>query len=185
MTQRLFKLKGMLATETATGSVTVGGVEVFSGSFSPGADTEPDGYLCEFAHWIDNQYDWDLHAVDIMLPVIVTVTAGTVLVGMLKYNYARTPNPLLTASELAYINNGTMAIAPIAVKADVAAKGGWMVNSPAEFTYGRTPTTAHSNRTNVTVDGVALPNDAGHGYITLPAGRTLSFTTVVFSVPYQ
>jgi hypothetical protein len=185
MTQRIFKLKGMLATETATGRVTVGGVEVFNGSFTPGADFEPDGYLCEFALWVDDHYDWELRTVDVTLPVTVTVTAGTALVGMLKYNYARIPNPLLTSSELEYITNSTMAIAPITVKADVAAKGGWIVNSPTEFNYGLTPTTTYNNRTDITVDGIALPTNAGRDYILVPAGRTLSFTSVVFSVPYQ
>lgn len=186
MTKRIFKLKGQVTTEIAAGCVTVDGVEVFNGVFSPGANTEPDGYLCEFTYDIENQYDWELRPKDITLPVTVTVTAGTVMVGMLKYNYARIPNPLLTPSELVYLTNNTIAIAPIAIKADVAAKGGWMTNSATEFAYGLNPTTTYNNRTVITVDGIALPDDDdGHSYITVPAGRTISFTTVMFSVPYQ
>lgn len=185
MTKRIFKLKGQVTTEIAAGCVTVDGVEVFNGVFSPGADTEPDGYLCEFTYDIENQYDWELRPKDITLPVTVTVTAGTVMVGMLKYNYARIPNPLLTPSELAYLTTGTIPIATIALKADVAAKGGWMTNSIAEFAYGVTPETIYSNRSDITVDGIALPSDAGHSYITVPAGCTLSFATVMFSVPYE
>jgi hypothetical protein len=183
MTKRTFKLKGMVTTETATGIVTVDGVEVFNGVFSLGSDFEPDGYLCKFTCDIENQYDWEMRPKNITLPVTVTVTTGTVQAGMLKCNYARIPNPLLTPDELAYMTDGVKITAPIAVKADVAAKGGWMINSVTVFTYGLTTATTYNNRISLFLDGVAIPEETGHCYITVESGSTLSFATLVFSLP--
>jgi hypothetical protein len=185
MTQRLFKLEGIPMPDSAAGIVTIDGVKVFDGVFTLGSNNESDGYLCEFAHPVEDQYDWELRAVNVMLTVTITVTVGTAEVGMLKYNYAPVPNPLLTPTELAYITDGNAAIAPVVVKADVAAKGGWIVHSPTKFAYGMTPELNYSNRLDMIIDQLVLPNEAGHYGIIVDAGKTLSFTTVIFSVPYQ
>jgi hypothetical protein len=84
---------------------------------------------------------------------------------------------------MAYLNN--IGIAPIAVKADVAAKGGWKVYCVTEFDYGTTFDTTYCNRFDISIDRLAMPNEIGHRYLTVNAGETLSFTTVVFSVPRQ
>jgi hypothetical protein len=83
-----------------------------------------------------------------------------------------------------YITDGTVPIAPIVIKADVAAKGGWVVVDPTEFVYGRSEM-CYNNRLDISIDRRTLPNDAGHYGIAVNAGETLSFTTVIFSVPYQ
>ena len=185
MTQRLFKLKGVLTTDSAAGIVTIDGIKVFDGAFTIGSNSEPDGYLCEFTHPVEDQYGWELEPLDVNLPVTVTVTTGTAEVGMFKYNYICRSNPLLTLDEMSYLTNGTAAVAPIAIKADVAAKGGWQVACVTEFDYGTSFNTTYCNRFDISVDRVVMPPESGHSYITVNAGETLSFTTVIFSVPYQ
>jgi hypothetical protein len=176
MTQRIFKLKGVLPNNTATGTVTVNGTEVFDGAFSVGFAGEPDGYLCEFAYTFD-----DSAGTNTTFPVVVTVITGQANVGMFKYNYGQVPNPLLTPEELAYVTSKTIADAPANVKADVAAKGSWFVRNETIFSYGLTPELAYNNRTNEILDGVALTEEAGHLYIPVREGSTLTFNTIVFS----
>jgi hypothetical protein len=176
MTQRLFKLKGNLETLPTTGSVKVNGTEVFNGTFSEGGTTESGGFLCEFAYTID-----DSAGTDTELPIVVTVDTGTAFVGMLKYNYAQIANPALTAEELAYVTAGTTSSAPAEIKADVLAKGGWYIRDETAFAYGLTTELTYDNRTTEFVDGVALPEEAGHLYIKVTEGSVLTFTTIVFS----
>jgi hypothetical protein len=176
MTRRIFKLKGMLPEEAATGTITINGTEVFSGTFSVGAGGEPDGYLCEFAYTFD-----DSAGTDTVFPVIVRVNSGIARVGMFKYNYAQVANPQLTADELVYVTNKTIADAPANVKADVAAKGGWYVRSETAFEYGLTSVLANDNRSDEMLDGVLLPVEAGHTYIQVGEGSTLTYNTIVFS----
>jgi hypothetical protein len=167
------------------GTVTVDGIEVFNGDFTTGPDSELDRYLCKFTHPVEDQYGWELEPLPVNLSVTVTITTGAVAVGMLKYNYARKPNPLLSTTELAYLTSDTITIAPIVVKADVEAKGGWRVTCATEFDYGMTPDTTYCNRFDIRINNLALLNENGHSYITVNAGETLSFTTLVFSVPYE
>jgi hypothetical protein len=176
MTQRLFKLKGNLETLPTTGSVKVDGTEVFNGTFSEGSTAEPDGFLCEFAYTID-----DSAGTDVELPIVVTVDTGTAFVGMLKYNYARIANPALTAEELVYVTTNTVPDAPAEVKAAVKSKGGWYIQDETAFAYGLTSEIIYDNRTTEFLDGVALPEEAGHLYIKVDAGQVLTFTTIVFS----
>ena len=176
MTQRVFKLKGNCGTAQATGSVQIGGFTVFNGTFDPGSTVEPDGFLCEFTHTID-----DSDGTDTELPIVVTVDTGTAFVGMFKYNYARIVNPALTAEELAYVTAGTTSSAPAEIKADVAAKGGWYLRDETAFAYGLTPEMTRDNRTTEFLNGVELPAEAGHSYIKVTEGSVLSFTTIVFS----
>jgi hypothetical protein len=176
MTQRIFKLKGVLPNNAATGTVTINGTEVFNGAFSVGADGEPDGFLCEFAYTFD-----DSAGTDTTFPVVVTVATGQALVGMFKYNYVNITNPLLTPEELVYVTTNTIADAPANIKSDVAAKGGWYVRDETAFDYGITPPLCFDNRTNEILDGVALPEEDGHLYITVREGSTLTFNTIVFS----
>jgi hypothetical protein len=176
MTQRLFQLKGVLGALPSTGTVTVNGTEVFNGTFSQGSTAEPDGFLCEFAYTFD-----DSAGTDIQLPIVVTVVTGYAYVGMFKYNYARIVNPALTPEELAYVNAGTTASAPPAIKLDVDAKGGWSIPDETTFGYGLTDALCFDNRTAEVVDGILLPEEQGHTYIPVPAGSVLTFTTIVFS----
>ena len=176
MTQRIFKLKGDLPTNAATGTVTVNGTELFNGAFSVGGTEEPDGFLCEFAYTFD-----DSAGTDTTFPVVVTVVTGQACVGMFKYNYARIPNPLLTPEELVYVTTHTIPSVPTAMKADVAAKGGWYTHDETAFAYGLTPEMCNDNRTDETLDGIALPADEGHLYIPTAEGSTLTFNTIVFS----
>ena len=176
MTQRLFKLKGILSTLPSTGTVTVNGTEVFNGTFSQGSTDEPDGFLCEFAYTFN-----DSAGTDTQFPVVVTVATGTAHVGMFKYNYAQIVNPALTPEELAYVTAGTVASAPPEIQADVAAKGGWYIRDGTVFAYGLTPELCYDNRITEVLNGVLLPEEDGHLYITCSAGSTLTFTTIVFS----
>ena len=176
MTQRVFKLKGNCGTAQATGSVQIGGFTVFNGTFDPGSTVEPDGFLCEFTHTID-----DSDSTDTELPIVLTVNTGTVHVGMFKYNYASIVNPALTAEELTYVTTGTKEDAPVEVKADVKSKGGWYLRDETAFAYGLTDEMSYDNRTTEFLDGVELPPEAGHSYIKVAEGSVLSFTTIVFS----
>ena len=176
MTQRLFKLKGNLTTLPSTGTVTVNGTEVFNGTFSQGAIDEPDGFLCEFAYTFD-----DSAGTDTQLPVVVTVDTGVAHVGMFKYNYAIIVNPALTPEELAYVTSGTTADAPVEIRVDVGAKGGWYIQDETTFTYGLSSELCYDNRTAEVLDGVAIPEEDGHLYIPCSAGSVLTFTTIVFS----
>lgn len=176
MTQRIFKLKGVLPNNAATGTVTINGTEVFNGAFNVGFAGEPDGYLCEFAYTFD-----DSAVTDTTFPVVVTVATGQANVGMFKYNYGQIPNPLLTPEELAYVTTNTIPDAPANIKSDVWAKGGWYVRDETSFVYGLNPTLSYGNRTNEILDGVALPDENGHLYIPVREGSTLTFNTIVFS----
>ena len=176
MTQRLFNLKGMLGTATASGSVKVDGIEVFNGTFSQGAADEPDGFICEIAYTFD-----DSAGTNVELPVVVTVDTGIAFVGMFKYNYAQIVNPALTAEELVYVTAGTISTAPAEIKADVKAKGGWYIRDETAFAYGLTPELSFDNRTTEFLDGAQLPEETGHLYIKVEAGQVLTFTTIVFS----
>jgi hypothetical protein len=176
MTQRLFKLKGMLGTVMASGSVKIGGLTVFNGAFSQGADGEPDGFLCEFAHPVN-----DADSTTTELPVVITVDTGIAFVGMFKYNYAQIVNPTLTAEELAYVTTNTISSAPAEVVADVKTRGGWYIRDETAFAYGLTSDLSYDNRTTEFLDGVELPVEAGHLYNKVEAGSVLTFTTIVFS----
>jgi hypothetical protein len=176
MTQRVFKLKGNCGTAQATGSVQIGGFTVFNGTFDQGSTEEPNGFLCEFTHTID-----DSDGTDTELPIVLTVNTGTVHVGMFKYNYAKIVNPALNQQELVYVNTQTIPDAPVQVKADVNSKGGWYLRDETAFAYGLTTEMSNDNRTTEFVDGVELPAEAGHSYIKVTDGSVLSFTTIVFS----
>ena len=176
MTQRLFKLKGNLTTLPSTGTVTVNGTEVFNGTFSQGSIDEPDGFLCEFAYTFD-----DSAGTDTQLPVVVTVDTGVAHVGMFKYNYAIIVNPALTPEELVYVTTNTEESAPVEIRIDVGAKGGWKIQDETTFTYGLSPELCYDNRTAEVLDGVAIPEADGHLYTKVPAGSVLTFTTIVFS----
>jgi hypothetical protein len=100
---------------------------------------------------------------------------------MFKYNYAPIVNPALTPEELTYVTAGTEASAPAEVQADVIAKGGWRIHDETEFAYGIPAELCYDNRTTEVLDGVVLPEEDGHLYITCSAGSVFTFTTIVFS----
>ena len=79
------------------------------------------------------------------------------------------------------MSDGTQAEAPKAVKADVYSKGGWYVRDASAYAYGLVPELTYDNRINESIDGVALPADAGHLYNWIDAGSVLTETTIVFS----
>ena len=175
MTTRSFRLSGIRYTETATAKITLGGVEVFNGELLAGG-TDADQYLCEFSYTVD-----DSAGTNVEVDAVVELATGTLGVGMFAYNYAPVVNPALTPEELAYVTDGTQATAPEAVKTDVYSKGGWYVRDASAYAYGLTPDLSYDNRTNESIDGVALPADAGHLYNWIDAGSVLTETTVVFS----
>ena len=178
MTVRSFLLKGIRYSESATAKITIGGATVFDGELQAGGldDNDDNVYLAKFDHTVD-----DSAGTDVQLGVVIEVNTGAAYIGMFKYNYARVVNPALTPEELAYVTSGTVPDAPEAVQADVKAKGGWMIYDPSVYAYGLSPELSYDNRINESIDGVALPADAGHLYNWIDAGSVLTETTVVFS----
>jgi hypothetical protein len=181
MTVRSFLLKGIRYSESATAKITIGGATVFDGELQAGGlddndDNDDNVYLAKFDHTVD-----DSAGTDVQLGVVIEVNTGAAGIGMFKYNYAQVVNPALTPEELAYVTDGTQAEAPEAVKADVKAKGGWYVRDADAYAYGLTPDLSYDNRINESIDGVALPADAGHLYNWIEAGSVLTETTIVFS----
>ena len=178
MTVRSFLLKGIRYSESATAKITIGGATVFDGELQAGGldDNDDNVYLAKFDHTVD-----DSAGTDVQLGVVIEVNTGAAYIGMFKYNYARVVNPALTPEELAYVTSGTVPDAPEAVQADVKAKGGWMIYDPSVYAYGLSPELSYDNRINESIDGVALPADAGHLYNWIEAGSVLTETTIVFS----
>jgi hypothetical protein len=178
MTVRSFLLKGIRHSESATAKITIGGATVVDGELQAGGldDNDDNVYLAKFDHTVD-----DSAGTDVQLGVVIEVNTGTAAIGMFKYNYAQVVNPALTPEELAYVTDGTQAEAPESVKADVYSKGGWYVRDSSAYAYGLTPDLSYDNRTNESIDGVALPADAGHLYNWIDAGSVLTETTIVFS----
>ena len=178
MTVRSFLLKGNIHSESATAKITIGGTTVFDGELQAGGvdDNDDNVYLAKFDYTVE-----DSAGTDVQLGVVIEVNTGTLAIGMFKYNYARVVNPALTPEELAYVTSGTIPDAPQAVKDAVVAKGGWYIADPSAYAYGLSPDLTYDNRINETVDGVLLPEEAGHLYNWIDAGSVLTETTIVFS----
>ena len=178
MTVRSFLLKGIRHSESATAKITIGGATVVDGELQAGGldDNDDNVYLAKFDHTVD-----DSAGTNVEVDAVVELETGTLGVGMFAYNYAPVVNPALTPEGLAYVTDGTQAEAPESVKADVYSKGGWYVRDASVYAYGLTPELTYDNRINESIDGVALPADAGHLYNWIDAGSVLTETTIVFS----
>lgn len=128
-----------------------------------------------------------------MLPVSITVNSGTFYSLVWEWDYAWIVNPLLSPEELVVYNQGdqAMANAPQAMKDDVAAKGGWVVqdvNSYATTNLDNDPNT----RFGVMVNGEPFDfdygtepidyEDQGRG-ILLSAGYVCTYSQRIFRSP--
>jgi hypothetical protein len=141
MATRKLRIQG--ASQDATLTVTMDGVEIYNG---PGSGTNPldlSSYIAEISFENDNTQETTRN-------IVITCTAGTLQVGPILYNFYPVVNPLLTPTERGYWDTNTTADAPADVGRDVRLKGGWTVELEDQFLCGS------DDRSNYAINGETL-----------------------------
>jgi hypothetical protein len=170
MATRNFTLIGTTDISDTTGTITINGVEVFTGTFINNSEEEAPIAI--------GSIDID-DSVDTWLPVSITVTNGDARFGMFKWNYGWVINPLLTPEEAAYARVPAEDV-PAEIVASVTAKGGFYVRSADQYSYGSTPEQNNDNRNTVLLNGVAV-TDPDWYYINTATSDVLTFNTLIFA----
>lgn len=172
---RKWKLVGYIWQGPAQGSIEIDGTTVFDGFFEAQFDDFGDTVACG-EYTFDDEYDTKHSAV-------ISITAGVLLVGALKWNMAHKTNPNLDSEEQRYIFD--VPNAPQNILDSVAVKGGWSVRDPEFYTRfpgrstiypGDTDLKNLDTRIELEVDGAAPDDDSvDSGLITLPVGSDMTF----------
>ena len=119
MTIRRWKLTGQQLDPTVTAVVTIDGTQVFSGDLIESADTSTgEIVLASGTFELDDSQD-TVH------DLAVSVTVGSVLIGLMLWDQQYRYNPALTTDDCAYLFTGPRNELPQAVNDAVAARGGW------------------------------------------------------------
>lgn len=206
MATRQYKLMGDPFTADTTATVVFDGVEIFNGTFNGGPD-EPEVVMATGNLDITNPADGS----NITKSVSITVSSGSVLVGMFEWNYASILNPAINAGQQAILEdkNSTKAerIAifeavanPPFSSADLAVLASTdpadkpiqyellythncllYVQDPSMLNYGLTPELCLCNRTNVLLNGVTPPDANTNIPVQMTAGDVLTFDTIIFA----
>ncbi len=171
MATRNFKLIGKTYSEDAACTITLNGAEIFSGPLLQESDEELPIYIGSAEVGDDS--------VDVTLPVVVTMTAGSASFGMFQFNYGFVVNSLLTPEEAAYIGVPIEEI-PAEILTSVQSKGGFYTISADAYSYGGTPAQADDNRFNVQINGTPVITPARY-YQLLITGQVLTFDQLIFA----
>ena len=171
MAIRNFKLIGLTHSADAACTITLNGTEIFSGALLQ--ESIEESPICIGSAEVGDD------SVNITLPVVITMTAGTAGIGMFQFNYGITTNPALTPEEASYIGVPTAEI-PAEIQTSVNAKGGFFINSADEYAYGLTPEETGDNRDNVQINGVPSVNP-DYWYQDLTAEQVLTFNQHIFA----
>ena len=172
MAIRTFNLIGRTHSNDAACTITINGIEVFSGALQQ--VTDDDLPICTGSVEVGDD------SVDVILPVVITMTAGVAGIGMFKFNYGPGINPTLSPEEVAYVVNAPNTPIPRAISNLIETKGGMYVPSPEAYAYGKTAEEYNTNRYNITVDGnpISVP---GYFYQYIISGQVLAFDQLIFT----
>ena len=173
MATRNFKLIGRTYSDDAACTITLNGIEVFSGSLLQEFGDELP--ICVGSAEVGDD------SAEVTLPVSITMTAGTASFGMLQFNYKLIINPALTPEESAY-NGVPIDEIPAEIKSSVSSKGGFMIGSADAYDYGDVPVLCADNRSNVLINGLPSENP-DYSYQLLGSGQTLTFDQTIFARP--
>lgn len=201
MALRDFKLLGNNYTPEATGIITIGGVEVFNGSFicDDNTNTPIATGTVDVASGGDS------------LPVIVTVTSGQMGIGMFQWNYAMEQNRSYTAEQIADLTNPattpdqklaiaqTVATPPFSAEEEALLASTDPVDAQAQldillahqaaidqpysdvYAYGTNEETSRDNRNNCFINGEPLTVPEWY-CIFLDSTLVLTFDTIIFGI---
>ena len=157
MRTRLFELEGIIREPNTTGTITVGGIQVFQGLFSgpviplpPGQDFVPMDFIITGSYTLDDSQD-------VYVPVVVTITAGQLHLGMFEWNYAWSVVP----------------------DSDPPTYKQW----PDLFSYGRTEEDCNCNRRYEQINGLEAPTAGTCWPMLLQEGDVATFETKIISGP--
>lgn len=201
MTIRQFKFTGSVNSGTASGTITINGIQVFSGDFS-NSDVIATGSIdADDALAVDQE---------ILLPTVVTVTSGTINVALTQWDYGVVYNPVYTPEQIAVLSDPSTTsseklaiISPLATPslssaditvlestdpADVALQQEILkthgialeIQDPTVFDYGFTEAKDYCNRTNVLLDGVEPEGANTNIGLLVTTGQTLTYDSIVF-----
>jgi hypothetical protein len=176
MATRNFKLIGKTYSEDAACTITLNGAEIFSGALLP--ETGEELPVCVGSAEVGDD------SVEVTLPVVITMIAGSAGFGLFQFNYGLIVNPLLTPEELAYTSpeysGESSAEVPPEILSSIRSKGGAFVRSVDQYSYGNSEEECRSNRSNVQIDGLpALDPDWNHHCLT--DGKVLTFDQFIFA----
>ena len=202
MTIRQFKFTGSDNSGTASGTITINGIQVFSGDFSD-SDVLASGSIDVDDALAVNQ--------EILLPTVINVTAGTINVALTQWNYGATYNPVYTPEQVTILENPATTnseklaiVQPLATpplsSADITVLESTdpndvplqqeilkmhgvalTIQDPAVFDYGWTATEDFCNRENVLLDGVEPADANTNAGLLVTAGQTLTYDSIVFA----
>ena len=202
MTIRQFNFMGSVDSESASGTITINGIQVLNGAFTNGVQI--------FSGSVDID---DALATDgnITAPTVITVSSGTIHVALTEWNYAVTYNPVYSPEQITILTNPAttpseaLAIAeslasPPLTSADIIVLQSTdpadiplqeeilkthgialQIQDPTLFDWGLTEAADACNRTNVLLDGVEPPNANTNAGLMVTAGQTLTYDSIVFA----
>lgn len=171
MATRNFKFIGRTYSEDAACTIALNGVEIFSGPLLQESGDELP--VCVGSAEVGDD------SVDVTLPVVITMTAGSAGIGMFQFNYGRIVNPLLTPEEAAYIGVPKEEI-PAEILTSVTNKGGFYVRSADQYVYGLNPEQTNDNRSNIQLNGSPV-SDPDWYYQLVTTGQVLTFDQLIFA----
>ena len=176
MAIRNFTLSGKTYAEEVVCTITIGGIECFSGTLliAEVVDNQP---ICVGSVEVGDDSQ------NIVLPVSITINSApdgiAAGIGMFEWNYGEITNPALTPEEAAYATVPFEEI-PAEIRASVNSKGGFLVRSADEYAYGLTADECRTNRANVQINGVSVENPP-YWYQYVTTGQVLTFDQDIFA----
>lgn len=206
MTTRQFNLIGNPQNEGVTAVITIDGVEVFNGTLT-GGPNDPEVVIATGSLDVVNPVDGS----DIIKPVSITITSGTVLVGMFQWNYARHENFVYTAEQMAIVSDPASTSAQYLAVFEAVATPPFSsadldiftstdpadnlikyaliyehkclpyIQDPEEFSYGVTESDYDCNRSNAVLNGTPYTEQPLYFGITMTTGDVLTFDTNIFA----
>lgn len=205
MSTRNFKLIGTTATEDAAGTITINGTEVFNGPFIQNSITDPATAIATGSLTFDDTNE-------VVLPVTITITAGSAGIGMFQWNCATfVPNPAYTSEQYAVLTNPASTIEEkIAVWSSVADPAFSSADitvletetddelikdmlrahnctrqlpDETSYAYGRSEETISDNRNAIFINGTPIAVPDWY-YLTLSNTDVLTFDTIIFKKWY-
>lgn len=193
MTVRRWKLTGQQLDPVVTATIDINGTRVFSGNFIEIVDaTLNETFIASGTYEVDD-------SVDTLYNLSLTVSEGSVLVGIMYWDWQYQISNSLTAEEKAYLFTGQFqpgvvqpvieGVVPQAVLDSVATKGGFGSYNQDFFNYnpgraaGLDPVSrTRDARKGIKLDGADVSVDL-HLPIMVMAGSTLTFTSGIAAKP--
>lgn len=201
MALREFKLLGNNYTAEASGTITIGGVEVFNGPFICDGNINTPIATGSI----------DVADAGTTLPVVVTVTSGKMGIGMFQWNYATALNRSYTSEQISQLTDPsatlaqkgaiakTVATPPFSPEEEALLESPDPIDWPAQqdilvahqaftfqpysdvFAYGDNEETSMDNRNNCVINGEPITVPEWYA-IYLDDTLVLTFNTIIFGI---